>query len=340
MDILKVLHVGVTNRGQWPLECCHDASGFRPAALCDISEAGLAEARKKTGLPEAACFRDIDEAIAHAEFDCAIICAPTLFHVPFAQKLIEADKPVLVEKGMAPDWPSAQNFVRFVQEHGGVACIAQNYRYNAPERTIHDALHDGSHPAHPGELHLVSYTHNRVRPQPRTLTFPYGSVWDMSCHHFDNLLGWLGPIAEINATAWAANWSAYAHPNNTAAQLRFANGTMGHYLHTHDAARHSLRIEFHGDRGALVRDNQTITFNERPLEQFGRRELMEVDPVDARGEYDLLRDFHTYITQGIEPGISARQNLEVMAACEMVVRSAEMRRWVHRRELDRQGSLA
>ena len=44
-------------------------------------------------------------------------------------------------------------------------------------------------------------------------------------------------------------------------------------------------------------------------------------PEPAEGESDLLRDFHRYITEGVEPGISARNNLETMAACEMMVRS-------------------
>ena len=42
--ILKVLHVGVANRGTRPLKHCNADTGFAPAALCDVSDAALAQA--------------------------------------------------------------------------------------------------------------------------------------------------------------------------------------------------------------------------------------------------------------------------------------------------------
>jgi predicted dehydrogenase len=236
-------------------------------------------------------------------------------------KAIHAGLPVLVEKGMAPDWDSAQRLVKAALQHRAVVCVAQNYRYKPMERTIHHVLHDPNHPAHPLGVHLVMYTQNRVRPMPRTLTYPFASVWDMSCHHFDTLLFWFGPISRMTAHGWSAEWSAYEHDNNTSAHIVLDNGTHCHYIHTHDAARGSLEIQIHGERGALVTDGDGLTFSERPLEQFGSRPLHAVPLVAAEGEADLLRDFHRYICNGVEPGTSARNNLETMAACEMMVRS-------------------
>jgi len=109
----------------------------------------------------------------------------------------------------------------------------------------------------------------------------------------------------------------------------------GHYIHTHDAARASLQIEIHGERGALVySEDAGLTFNERPLEQFGSRPIQPVALDEAHGEGDLLRDFHSYIQRGIEPGVSVRHNLETMAACEMMVRSITERRECYRKELN------
>ncbi len=331
---LRVLHVGVSNRGTWPLEKCNASTGFAPTFLCDVNQDALAKARQITGLPESACGTDYDQALRDAEVDCVIICAPTVLHVPLTTKAIEAGLPVLVEKGMAPDWSSAQQLAATVRQHGTVACVAQNYRYNPVERTLTESIRNPEHPAHPGEVHMVSYTQNRVRPVPRTLTYPFASVWDMSCHHFDNLLAWMGPIHAMTAFSWGANWSAYEHDNNTAAHIEFTNGARGHYLHTHDAARASVEIQVHGERGALVHDGESITFNGRPVEQFGTRPTEPVELEDAHGEADLLRDFHTYITQGREPGVSVRHNLETMAACEMMVRSITAGRTCTRKELD------
>jgi predicted dehydrogenase len=289
--LLRVLHVGVANRGEWPLKLCNESTGFQPAALCDTSAEALANARKITGLSEAESFTDFDDALKRANVDCVIVCAPTVYHVPLASKAIKAGLPVLVEKGMAPDWASAQKLARLVREKNAIAAVAQNYRYNRIERTIARVLQDSSSPAHPGKVHLLTYAQHRVRPNPHTLTFPFASVWDMSCHHFDNMLYWLGPIKEMTAFSWRAHWSAYAYDNNTSAHIVFENSTNVHYIHTHDAARNTFEIQIHGERGAIVSDGNSITFNQRPLEQFGSRPIEEAAFVEAHGEADLLRDF-------------------------------------------------
>lgn len=335
--VLRVLHVGVGNRGVWPLELCTPETGFVPTALCDVRESALREARERTGLPESVCFANYTEALAHMgpKIDCIIICAPTIFHVPYASQAVEAGLPVLIEKGMAPDWRTAQHLVRITSDRSGKVCVAQNYRYNRLERTIRSALSDPKHPAHVGRVHQVSYSQQRVRPEPRTLTYPFACVWDMSCHHFDNLSFWLGPITRITGQSWRAPWSAYTHDNNTSAHLVFASGVRGHYIHTHDGARASLDIELHGERGALVyREDTGLTFSERPREQFGTRPVVPVPLEEAHGEADLLREFYAYVQGGVEPGISVKNNLETMAACEMMVRSITERRECFRKELE------
>jgi predicted dehydrogenase len=334
--LLRVLHVGVANRGEWPLRLCNASTGFAPSALCDVSDEALAKAREFTGLSESACFTDFDRALEESDVDCAIVCAPTVLHVPLAKKCVARGVPVLVEKGMAPDWNDACDLVRAARDASAVVAVAQNYRYNSMERTVWRAINDPEHPAYVGEVHVLTYAQHRVRPVPRTLTYPFASVWDMSCHHFDNMLHWLGPVREMTAHGWRASWSAYEHDNNTSAHVAFERGTRAHYVHTHDAARSSLEIQVHGGRGALVvrDDGGGITFNERPLEQFGTRPISDVEPEPASGEADLLRDFYRYVTQGIEPGISARNNLETMAACEMMVRSITLGRTVRRAELE------
>src|SRR4051812_12484156 len=282
--LLKVLHVGVANRGTWPLKHCNAATGFAPAALCDVSAAALEEARQLTGLSPSVSYNNVDEAIAAADVDCMIVCAPTVMHVPLAKKAIAAGLPVLVEKGMAPDWPSANELVRAARERDAIVCVAQNYRYNGMERTIWRAINDPSFAGHVGEVHLLTYAQHRVRPIPRTLTYPFASVWDMSCHHFDNMLFWLGPMRDMTAQSWRASWSAYEHDNNTAAHIAFDNGAHCDYIHTHDAARSTLEIQVHGAKGALIVRDEEITFNERPLEQFGTRPIVNVPRESAGGE--------------------------------------------------------
>ncbi len=189
-----------------------------------------------------------------------------------------------------------------------------------------------------GKPNQLDHIHHRVRPEPRTLNYPFASVWDMSCHHFDNFLFWFGPVAEFTAHAFGAPWSNYQYPNNTSAFMRFENGVVVNYFHGHDSARGEYHLDLHGERGAVMARSdesgrQVLEFSHRPTDQFGRSETSAVSLEEAPNEAGVLADFHSYITKGIEPGISGNNNLEVMAMCQMMVVSAEEKRTVHRSEL-------
>jgi predicted dehydrogenase len=334
MKPLRVLHIGVANRGLWPLRECNAATGFTPAALCDVNPTAVSIARDLTGLPGSAAYSDAAAALKHPRLDCVIICAPTVLHFTLARQAIDQGLPVLVEKGMAADWATARQFAAYVSERKAAAAIAQNYRYRAIERTAWRAIHDASVPYYVGPVHQLSYSEQRVRPITRGMTHPFASVWDMSCHHFDNLLNWLGPVQTVTAASWRAPWSAYPTDCNTSAHLVFANGTRVHYIHTHDGARASVDLEVHGERGALFLRDGELTFSERPKENFGTRPIVSVPLEEDLNERGLLRDFHAYITTGREPAVSVRQNLETMALCEMTVRSLTGQRTCRRQELD------
>jgi predicted dehydrogenase len=331
---LRVLLVGVGNRGRWPLEQCRPEAGWQIVGLVDQDEHHLAAALDATGLPGTVCFGRIEEALEAVRPDAAILCSPTVTHAPFAKAAVARGVAVLSEKGMASNWEEAVDLVRFVGENGGIFAVAQNYRYDGVSSVVRAALRGrvGGIPRLE-EPFLVDYIQHRVRPVPGMLTYPFASVWDMSCHHFDNLLDWLGPVVEVTAHAPRAPWSPYVHPANTSAFLRFASGVEVNYVHTHDAARSSLRIEIHGRNGAFVLRDGHAEFSSRPDVNFGETPATPIPIPAVCSEEAVLADFHDYVALRLEPGISGRRNLETMALCEMVVRSVRERRSILREEL-------
>lgn len=332
---LRVLLVGVGNRGRWPLEHCRPENGWEVAGLVDASDDHLANARKQLGLPESSCFKDVTEALDATRPEAMVLCTPTVTHSAFTKIAIERGVAVLCEKGMAPCWEEAIDLVRFARDREGIFAVAQNYRYGGLYSLVRHVLRGGGPQETPRleEPFLVDYVQHRVRPVPGTLTYPFASVWDMSCHHFDNLLHWLGPVSEISAFGCHASWSPYEHESNTSAFMRFTGGVCVNYVHTHDASRSSLRIEAHGRNGALMVRENRAEFSARPDINFGEAPPRELPVPDQVSEAEMLADFHAWATGGPEPGISGRRNLEVMAMCEMTVRSIQKRRTVHRDEL-------
>lgn len=333
--VIRIILVGITGRAQWVFKWATPERGFQIVGLCDVNTDAMETQRTALGLAADGVGTDLATVIQSVGADALIICTPTRFHVPMAILGLDAGLAVLTEKGMAPDWVSAKRLVAHVRDCNGKLCVAQNYRYSSLNQTLGAIVH-GQHPVFKtGKVYHADLIQHRVRPAPNTLNYPFASVWDMSCHHFDNLLFWLGPVSAMTAQAYGAPWSAYGHPNNTTAHIEFTSGARVNYFHGHDSSRALYHLGVHGESGALLTDEYKIEFSERPLEQFGGRPVQEVPVPEALpSEVGVLADFYRYVVEDHEPGISGNNNLEVMAMCQMMVRSVSEQRRITRDELD------
>ncbi|MEY5063160.1 MAG: hypothetical protein RLZZ112_1124 [Verrucomicrobiota bacterium] len=304
--------------------------------LVDRDPSHLEAARKIIGLGADFCFEDAVQGMEKLRPEAVIFCTPTMTHAPLTKLAVARGIAVLCEKGMATCWQEASDLVQFVRKKAGVFAVAQNYRYDGLYRLVAASLGRASGVFCPRveDPYVIDYVQHRVRPVPGTLTYPFASVWDMSCHHFDNLLCWLGSVEEVEAQAYGPAWSPYSHASNTSALLRFANGVRVNYVHTHDASHNSLRIEAHGKNGCLRVQDRTAEFRVRPTSNLVDSPAQPLQVPAESAEAAMLADFHAYVSAGIEPGISGYQNLETMALCEMTVRSAQENRPVRRKELE------
>jgi len=323
-QILRAIHVGVGNRGQWPLRLATPEAGYQPVALVDKNATMLAAAAEICGAVPT--YSSLDEAIAKTPADVAIICTPTRFHLDQGSRCLTAGLHVLVEKGMAPNLADAARLVSTAHSAGKALCVAQNYRYQAMERTVARMINDPAHPQYVGAPFLIEYTQNRQRPHPRTLDYPFASVWDMSCHHFDTLLSWLGlGFTEVTARAFGPSWSRYEFPNNTSIQIVHRSGCMVHYLHTHDAAVNEIRIRIQAAKGAILVDGDKVYHCPRGDVQLQNEPIVPVVLEPHLGELGVLADFHRQCVDGEPTGISGSSNLSVMALCDATCRSVQSR---------------
>ncbi|HEY7087727.1 MAG TPA: Gfo/Idh/MocA family oxidoreductase, partial [Tepidisphaeraceae bacterium] len=247
----------------------------------------------------------------------------------------DAGKHVLVEKGMTFSFDEAKSLVREAAVANVKFCVAQNYRYGAPELTITRLLNDPTHPHHPGAVRIVDYVHHRYRPEPRTLNYPFAMVWDMGCHHVDSLSCWLGEVSRVTARSSNPPWSAYEHDADIHATIEYECGAICNYVLTHAATVSSWQVLLQGERGALrLSDGKEIQFYPKPASFLGRSAPIACESLAApRSEQGVADAFQLYIQDGTEPGISGRNNLKTLAVCEMLVRAARERRTIDRAEL-------
>lgn len=332
---LKTILVGVGGRGRWPVEVMGADARFKIVAVADFSESSRQKAAQDLNLARNATFASLPDALAATECEAVVICTPTHTHAALARQAFAARKHVLVEKGMTFNWSEAVALVREADEAKVKFCVAQNYRYKPVEQTISRLLNDENDAHHPGQVAIVDLIHHRYRPDPRTLNYPFATVWDMSCHHVDLLSNWLGQAKRVTAHASNPPWSAYEHDADIAAFIEYESGAVCHYVLTHAATLSDYRLIMQGERGALrAFDVPGVQFTPRPQTQLGSAapQACEVPQV-PRSEQGVADAFVRFIREGIEPGISGRNNLQTLLVCEMLVHSVTQKRSIEREEV-------
>lgn len=338
---LRTIHIGVGGRGLWPFRIPRPHWQFEPVALVDITESALAAGREATGLKETDCFHDAEEALRQVEADAVVICSPTTLHGGFCRLAFRYGRHVLVEKAMTNSWEDGTDLVALAAKAGVCFCVVQSLRYYPAYRCLQDLLRNPEHPCYPGDVLMMDFVQHRYRPDPRSQTYPLAMVWDMGVHHMDVLVALKGPVECVEAMAFSMPWSRYPHPTNLSARLWFADGSLCHYLLSHDGRLRELRWVLQGERGAVHFDD--LVSSSPPWLNFhaaGNRptEAVPLTFPDGPSPSELVvRDFCDYARGGPEPGISGRQNLETLEACEMLCRSVEEGRKVSRSSLKMKG---
>lgn len=332
MKKLRVVHIGVGGRGRWPLEVMGPDPRFESVAFVDLVPANLEQAAAIVpGVPN---FSSPEEAVVQTDADIAVICTPTRTHAPLARLCFEHGLHVLVEKGMTMDYAEAVSLVEEADRADLKFAVAQNYRYRQSEMLVSQLQEDAASPFHTGKIEIADYVHHRYRPDPRTLNYPFAMVWDMSCHHVDSLSCWLGPVKRVTALSSNPSWSQYEHDADIHAILEYASGAVCNYLLTHAAVYADWRVVLQGPRGALRLTDRELFFHPRPAEFLGGSEGILVPQGDSvRTEAAVADAFYRYVVDGVEPGISGRKNLDTLAVCELLVRSATEGRSVEIGEL-------
>jgi predicted dehydrogenase len=313
---LRSIHVGAGGRGAWPIEVATADPNWKPVALVDINETFLERAREKTGLSQSACFSSLAEAAKAVEADAALICTPTETHAPFLRMAFEAGLHALVEKGMTTNLALAKELVKEARASGVKFCVAQNYRYQPIQQTMKKILDADDY----GKPEFLDLIHHRHRPEPRTLNYPNAMIWDMSCHHFDNLVFWFGPPETVIARTFNTSWSKYAYDSGVYAIFTYGNGMVCNYGLTHCAQSDSYYLLMHTGKGVL----RTYDVKGIEFQPPGRSERQAIELLSPpRSEQLVLDAFRDFIRNDVEPGISGRNNLQTLAMCQATCDAAE-----------------
>jgi predicted dehydrogenase len=111
-------------------------------AACDPDHGHLEEARRTYGFTQG--FASVEEMIAHAKWDVAVVCTPTPIRAEAVDALAAAGKHVLVEKPFADNYDDARHMVETCDAAGVRLAVNQNFRYHYPFATARDLVAQGT----------------------------------------------------------------------------------------------------------------------------------------------------------------------------------------------------
>jgi predicted dehydrogenase len=104
-------------------------SGLRYACVVGVADPALERARKVAEALACPAFASHDELLQNLDVDAAVICTPPATHVEVGLDLVERGIPVLCEKPLALDLPSARKLVDASTNAGVPLTMAAKFRY-------------------------------------------------------------------------------------------------------------------------------------------------------------------------------------------------------------------
>src|SRR5712691_7168336 len=102
----------------------------RVVAVCDLDPARAQAGAQKWNIP--AVFRSVEEMIAGATWEVAVVCTPTPVREAVVNTLAAAGKHLFVEKPMADSLEEARRMVETCSKAGVKLAVDQNFRYHYP----------------------------------------------------------------------------------------------------------------------------------------------------------------------------------------------------------------
>lgn len=281
--------------------------------------------------PEMRVVHDHASAIQHG-LDLAIVANPTSSHAQTALEFLEARVPVLVEKPIAHDLPTALALVERAEALGVPASVAYCLRYHPAYRRAIQEIQAGTLGRvfqakawfesylpdwHPWEDYRQSYAARRELGGGALLTLD---------HELDFVHACLGVPIETTGLAARSGTLELDVEDLATVGLRFARGTLASVQLSLCRRDRSRGFEFVGERGTLAFRWEVGRLMFRSAEDARESPWWEGADYDVNQMYrDLLRDQLDFLTDPgrAAPCVPLAAGLAALAAAARVSREVD-----------------
>ncbi|MCP4590446.1 MAG: Gfo/Idh/MocA family oxidoreductase [bacterium] len=237
---LRAAVVGVGHMGKHHARLYHELEETELVVVVDHDPAKAQEFAQKYG-----CRCETDVNAIMSQVDVVSIAVPTVVHAEVARPLIEARIPVLIEKPLAQDVPTAQRILDWSRKFDSVIQVGHSERFNPVVQAVKRM----------GVTPKFIETH-RISP----FTFrsaDVGVVFDMMIHDIDIVLHL---VQEIDFEVDAVGVNVLGPCEDIAnARVRFANGSVVNMTASRLALKTERKIRIFCPDAYLSMDYQNRT---------------------------------------------------------------------------------
>lgn len=335
---LRLVQLGLGDWGRdWAWRVVPAVPEVELVAYVDSDPGAFDLLRLKLAAPPTLCFSTLEEAIAIARPDAALVTTTLSSHAPLVRSALEARLHVLVEKPFAESRATASELVALAAGRQRVLMVSQNYRFFPAPRAAAALVQEGAL----GDVYEVSIDFRRNNASPprqrwRQHWDPQPLLVDMSVHHFDLLRLLFGrEPSRMTCVTGGAGVGGFEGPPAAFATILFGDVPVsyrGSWISsgpitpwsgewTMEFERGQVRWASRGDEGVLLDRLAT-------RRRGGRARNVKLPPMARIDRAGALTEFVSAIREGREPETSGRDNLGTLAMVEAVVESARRADWV------------
>ncbi|MBN1673807.1 MAG: Gfo/Idh/MocA family oxidoreductase [Kiritimatiellae bacterium] len=326
MKKLRVMQVGAWGRGRAFLDPVKNSDRFEYAALVDVRAENIVQARETVPLPEDRCFGDLDEALAKVPCEVVFVITPPDLHARHCLAALDAGRHVLVEKPFTKTGADARTVVQKAQEKGLCVVVSQNRRYSAACLKARELIEAGAYGKICAGVLCKSGFRGGVHHSGQD---EHAYLWERGVHDIDTLLHYVAPrkARRVCAKSFNPPFSPYKGGASAYGWIEFDDGSV-----------FSLVLSFMShsklNESVIECENASIVVNGKVrIERAkGETELVDIAPGAYKGALDyVLEALYDYVTRGVEPPISGRNNLATIELIEALGRSSDENRIVELR---------
>ena len=225
--------------------------GLELAAVCDTNPERVSAATAYA--PGARGHTSPDELVADPDVDLVVVSTPPASHAPWALRLLEAGKHVVVEKPFAITTAEADDVLALARDRGLLACVYQNRRFDPDYLALRRAVEAGRiGTPFQVEAFVGGFGH------PCNLwhsddVVSGGAYYDWGAHVLDQVLDLVSsPVEHVTAATHKLRWHDVTNADHSRVTLRFRDGTEAEFVYSDLAAALKPRWYVLGTDGAVV----------------------------------------------------------------------------------------